>query len=53
VRLYESGVWKEQFPQFPRIVVMTDKPVDLSGTQLRFIKLPLSSENLRQILKIN
>jgi hypothetical protein len=46
-----AGKWRDRWPQFPRVVVLTDKRVNVKPTEIRFIIVPTSLEGLDKIFK--
>ena len=48
IRLKDSNYWKEYFPVFPSIIVISDKPVN-NSKYLNIISLNLSLDNFNKI----
>jgi hypothetical protein len=49
---YQSGKWRQQFDTFPRIILATDRNIQLKESKLRYFKIPLSFKGIETIFRI-
>jgi hypothetical protein len=46
ISYYGSLEWKKYFDVFPKVVVISDKNIELKPTNLKFIQIPTNCENM-------
>jgi hypothetical protein len=46
ISYYGSLEWKKYFDVFPKVIVISDKKIDLKPTNLKFIQIPTNCENM-------
>ena len=48
---YSSGKYQEIYKVFPRVVIVSDRQVDIKVSKIRYIQIPLNCSGIYRILK--
>jgi hypothetical protein len=48
---YSSGKYREIYKVFPRVIIVSDRQVDIKASKIRYIKIPLNCSGIYRILK--
>jgi hypothetical protein len=51
ISYYGSLEWKKYFDVFPKVIILSDKKIDLKPTNLKFIQIPTNCNDILKIFK--
>jgi len=51
ISYYGSLEWKKYFDVFPKVIIVSDKKVDLRSTNLKFIQIQTNCEDIKNIFR--
>jgi hypothetical protein len=51
IAYYGSHEWKQYFDVFPKVVIISDKKINLQPTNLKFIQIPTNCDDIKNIFR--